>query len=298
MRNGSAFEGLGVAMVTPFNAQGQIDYPALQRLVEHLIQGGVDYLVVHGTTGESPVLGPEEKRAALDFVLEVNNGRRPVVLGIGGNNTAAVVKELKESDLSGVTGILSVSPSYNKPTQVGIVAHYRQVAEASSLPFILYNVPARTSSNVEASTTLLLADEIPHMVAVKEASGNMVQIMEIIQDAPEGFAVLSGDDALGLPILAAGGKGVISVVGNAFPDPYAKMVHAARKGDMVTARHHHYQLLDTINLLFVEGNPSGVKEALQYLGICERHVRLPLVSVSEETRKAIYASMAEGELVG
>lgn len=297
MKNGSAFKGLGVAMVTPFNAQGQIDYSGLQRLVEHLIGGGVDYLVVHGTTGESPTLNKEEKRAVLDFVLEVNNNRLPVAVGIGGNNTAAIAEEMKSTDYSGVSGILSVSPAYSKPTQAGIIAHYKTIAAVCPLPIILYNVPGRTASNISAETTLQLAKEVENIVAIKEASGDMTQIMRIIHDSPEGFEVISGDDALGLPIIAAGGKGVISVIGNAFPKPYSAMVHEALAGDFSSARKYHYQLLDTIEQIFAEGNPGGIKEALQYLGICERHLRLPLVNVSEKTRLAIYKSMAEDELV-
>lgn len=297
MKNGNVFKGLGVAMVTPFNAQGQVDYSGLQRLTEHLIEGGVDYLVVHGTTGESPTLSKEEKRKVLDFILEVNNGRLPVVLGIGGNNTAAVKEEMESTDYNGVTGILSVSPAYNKPTQEGIYQHYKTIAAACPLPIILYNVPARTGSNVTAETTLRIANDIENIVAVKEASGNMEQVMDIINQAAEGFAVLSGDDALGLPIITGGGLGVISVIGNGFPKRYSDLVHNALDSKLEAAQEIHNSLLETIELIFAEGNPGGIKEILQCLGICDRHLRLPLVNVSETTRKAIYKNLAEGELV-
>lgn len=297
MKNGSAFKGLGVAMITPFTAQGQIDYSGLEKITEHLIRGGVDYLVVHGTTGESPTLSKSEKRKVLDFILEVNNGRIPVVMGIGGNNTAAIVQEMESTDYKGLSGILSVSPAYNKPTQEGIYQHYKAIAAACPLPIILYNVPARTGSNVTAETTLRIANDVSNIVAVKEASGDMVQIMDIIKQAPEGFAILSGDDALGLPIIAGGGLGVISVIGNAFPRRYSGLVHSALDSRMEDAQEIHNSLLETIELIFAEGNPAGVKEILLYLGICERYVRLPLVNVSEKTRKAIYKNLAEGELV-
>ena len=297
MKNGNAFKGLGVAMVTPFTAQGKVDYSGLQRVTEHLIKGGVDYLVVHGTTGESPTLSLKEKRAVLDFILEVNNKRVPVVLGIGGNNTAAVANEMAETDYKGVDGILSVSPAYSRPTQEGIYQHYKTIAAECPLPIILYNVPSRTSSNMEAATTLRIARDIPNVVAIKEASGDMSQIMRLIKDGPEGFEVLSGDDALGLSVISAGGKGVISVIGNAFPTEYGAMVHAALDGHMKKAGQLHQNLLNLIELIFVEGNPGGIKEVLQYLGICDHYVRLPLVRISEAARNLLYRSLAEGALV-
>lgn len=297
MKNGNAFKGLGVAMVTPFTAQGKVDYSGLQRLTEHLIEGGTDYLVVHGTTGESPTLSKKEKRAVLDFILEVNNGRLPVVLGIGGNNTAAVAKEMAETDYKGVDGILSVSPAYSRPTQEGIYQHYKVIAAECPRPIIIYNVPSRTSSNIEAATTLRIARDLPNVVAVKEASGDMSQIMRIIKDSPEGFAVLSGDDALGLSVITAGGKGVISVIGNAFPKQYGAMVHAALDGQMKEAGLLHQNLLNIIELIFIEGNPGGIKEVLQYLSICEHYMRLPLFRISEAARNMLYRSLAEGALV-
>lgn len=275
------FRGLGVALVTPFLENGGVDMAGLQRLVEHNIKNGTDYLVVQGTTGESATLTAEEKKSVLDFVIEVNNGRKPIVLGVGGNNTAAIAETLENLDPSGIDGILSVSPYYNKPTQEGIFQHYKKLNAVTPLPIILYNVPGRTSSNVAAATTLRIAKELKNVVAVKEASGNLEQIMEIIMHKPKGFLVLSGDDALTLPHIAVGGDGVISVVGNAFPKRFSKMVHAALDGDMTTAKQYHYDLLEIIPMLFAEGNPAGIKRVLSTLGICKENVRLPLVPVSK-----------------
>jgi len=289
--------GLGVAMVTPFKKDGQVDYPGLQRLTEHLIRGGVDYLVIQGTTGETATLDDKEKRAVLDFILEVNNGRIPVILGLADNNTAALCKEIETTDLKGVSAILSASPAYNKPTQEGIFQHYKALDKVSPLPIILYNVPGRTASNVSGETTLRIARELKKVIAVKEASGNMTQIMHLIHEAPEGFQVISGDDAITLPLIACGAKGVISVIGNAFPEAFSEMVHLALKGNFEEARPINNRMLRTIDLLFVDGNPAGVKEVLNYLNICERHVRLPLVPVTEGTKNALYKSIAEAELL-
>ncbi|MCB9198758.1 MAG: 4-hydroxy-tetrahydrodipicolinate synthase [Flavobacteriales bacterium] len=278
----SKFKGLGVALVTPFLDNGGVDMAGLQRLVEHNVENGTDYLVVQGTTGESVTLTKEEKKAVLDFVIEINNGRKPIVLGVGGNNTAEIVKALSEMDTTGIDGILSVSPYYNKPTQEGIFQHYKALNAATKLPIILYNVPGRTSSNVTAATTVRIAKECKNIVAVKEASGNLEQIMHIINNRPKGFLVLSGDDALTLPHIAAGGDGVISVIGNAFPKRFSRMVHAALEGDLVQARKDHYDLFEMIPLLFAEGNPAGIKRVLATKGICKENVRLPLVTVSKE----------------
>lgn len=280
-------KGLGVAMVTPFDNEGNIDIDALKKLTTFLIEGGVDYLVVQGTTGESPVLSKTEKQLTLDTVAEVNNGRLPIVFGIGGNNTAALVNDLQSYDLSKVDAILSASPYYNKPTQEGIYQHYKTLAEATTLSIILYNVPGRTASNVLPETTLRIANDFSNIIAVKEASGNMEQIMTLIQDKPEGFLVISGDDAITMPIIAAGGDGVISVIGNAFPSEFKSMVSAGLKDDMPAARAMHYNLLSIIPLLFAEGNPAGVKEVLKYKGICGDTVRLPLVNVSENLKTAL-----------
>jgi 4-hydroxy-tetrahydrodipicolinate synthase len=293
----SKFVGLGVAMVTPFTAQGKLDFAGLKRLTEHLVSNGADYLVVQGTTGESVTLTTEEKRTVLDYILEVNNKRKPVVLGVGGNNTLAVAEQLRNLDIQGLSGILSVSPYYNKPTQAGIYAHYRALSEASPLPIILYNVPGRTGSNMAPETTLRLAHDFKNIVAIKEASGNLSQMEEIMQHRPAGFSVISGDDNLTLPAIALGADGVISVVGNAFPAAYSKMVHQALFGSVVDARLIHYRLRKLVDLLFVEGNPGGIKEVLHHLGICENHMRLPLMPVSEATRDKLYRELAERELV-
>lgn len=293
----SNFVGLGVAMVTPFTSQGKLDFAGLKRLTEHLIANGADYLVVQGTTGESVTLTTEEKRTVLDYILEVNNKRKHIVLGVGGNNTLAVAAQLRDLDSKGLSGILSVSPYYNKPTQAGIYAHYRSLSEASPLPIILYNVPGRTGSNMAPETTLRLAHDFKNIVAIKEASGNLSQMEEIMQHRPAGFSVISGDDNLTLPAIALGADGVISVVGNAFPAAYSKMVHQALFGSVVDARVIHYRLRKLVDLLFVEGNPGGIKEVLHHLGICENHMRLPLVPVSDATRDKLYRELADRELV-
>lgn len=294
----SIFKGVGVALVTPFQSNGQVDFPGLQRLVEHQNNNGTDYLVVQGTTGESATLNADEKKAVLNFVIEINAGRLPVVLGIGGNNTAAVVDTLKATDLTSVDGILSVSPYYNKPSQEGIYQHYKAVSAATDKPIILYNVPGRTMSNVTAETTLRIANDCKNIVAVKEASGNLEQIMKIIQYKPEGFVVLSGDDALTLPHMAIGGDGVISVVANAFPKRFSTLVHAAMDNNMELAREKHYELIEVIQALFEDGNPGGIKHVLQLLNICDDNLRLPLVNVNESAAKKLYELTAKiGEQV-
>ena len=291
------FGGVGVAIVTPFNVNGDVDYVGLQKLVNHLISGGVDYLVVQGTTGESPVITASEKRKILDLVIEVNEKRLPIVYGLGGNNTLNVCNAIKKMDLSGVDGLLSVSPYYNKPSQIGLFQHYKMVAEVSEIPVILYNVPSRTGGNVIAETTLKISEEIKGVVAVKEASGDLQQISQIIQHKPSHFEVISGDDVLTLPILALGGQGVISVVANAFPKSFKNMVHKALNGDFESARKSHFELLDIMNLLFLEGNPAGVKEALNHLGLCDSHVRMPLTNVSRGTSELILNAMKANDLV-
>jgi len=281
------FKGAGVALVTPFNADMSIDFPALRRLVQEQIAGGTNYLVVQGTTGESPTLNSNEKKQVLETVLEENNGKLPIVYGAGGNNTMSVIEAFKNIP-KGVDGILSVAPYYNKPTQAGYLAHYKALASETDLPIILYNVPGRTGSNVLAETTLELA-EIKNIVAMKEASGNMEQIMEIIRCKPEGFLVLSGDDAITLPLIAAGADGVISVVANSFPRQFSQMVTSALNGDFETARKFHYDLLPVTKLMFAEGNPGGVKIALEELGWMKPFMRLPLVQVSEGLKAKIVA---------
>lgn len=290
------FKGLGVALVTPFSENGNVDYAGLQRLVELQIQGGTDYLVVHGTTGESVTLTKEEKVTTLDFIKEIAANRIPIVLGIGGNNTREVCNELDSTDLSGVSGILSVSPAYNKPTQEGIYQHYKAISQATDREIILYNVPGRTSKNVVAETTVRCAEDFKNIVAVKEASGDLEQVMSILQNRPDGFEVLSGDDALTLAMLGCGADGVISVVGNAFPQVFSKMVHAALDSNMAEARTQHYQLFEMIDWLFADGNPAGIKEVLKYLNICHNYVRLPLVPVGKQVSDKLYALIADSGL--
>ncbi len=279
------FKGSGVALVTPFNQDMQIDFDALASLVEYQIENGTDFLVVQGTTGESPTLSKSEKMDVLNEVIEINEGRCKIVYGVGGNNTAAVA-ELLAGLPQGVDGILSVSPYYNKPIQKGIVAHYKILADSTDLPIILYNVPGRTGSNVAPETTLELA-EVKNIVAVKEASGNMEQIMQIIKYRPSGFGVLSGDDNLTMPLIAAGADGVISVVANAFPALFSQMVHSAIRGDFDAARKAHYTLFDVTKMFFEQGNPGGVKAALAHMELMDEYMRLPLFPVSDELRKRI-----------
>jgi 4-hydroxy-tetrahydrodipicolinate synthase len=291
------FRGLGVALITPFRANGAIDHAALAKVVEHQVVGGIDYLVVMGTTGESATITLAEKQQLLAQVIEVVHNRVPVVLGIGGNNTAAVMEQMQAFDLDGVDAILSVSPYYNKPTQEGIYQHYKALAQVSLRPIILYNVPGRTMSNITAETTLRLARDFKNIIGIKEASGNLDQVGLILKHRPKDFLVISGDDALTLPILAMGGDGVVSVVGNALPEEFARLVHAAMEGDYATARAEHLRLIELISLLFVEGNPGGIKEAMKSLGLCENHLRLPLVPVSKATADKIYHALADAELV-
>ena len=279
------FTGSGVALVTPFNKDYSIDYDALRKLVRYQIDNGTDFLVVQGTTGESPTLSQDEKLQVLQTVIDENKGALKIVYGVGGNNTMDVGEKLKKVPV-GVDGILSVSPYYNKPTQQGIIEHFRYIATCTHLPIILYNVPGRTGSNMLPSTTLKLA-EIPNLVAVKEASGNMEQIMEIIRLKSEGFGVLSGDDAITMPLIAAGADGVISVVANAFPKRFSEMVHASMDENLPVARKAHYDLLSITKMFFEEGNPGGVKVSLNKQGLMEETMRLPLYPVSDLLRNRI-----------
>jgi 4-hydroxy-tetrahydrodipicolinate synthase len=282
----NSFTGSGVALVTPFKKDYSIDYDALRRLVRYQIESGTDFLVVQGTTGESPTLSQEEKMLVLQTVIDENQGALKIVYGVGGNNTIDVGEKLKKVP-AGVDGILSVSPYYNKPTQQGIIEHFSYLASCINLPIILYNVPGRTGSNMLPSTTLKLA-EIPNLVAVKEASGNMEQIMEIIRLKPKGFGVLSGDDAITMPLIAAGADGVISVVANAFPKRFSEMVHASLEEKLPMARAAHDDLLTITKMFFEEGNPGGVKVSLNAQGLMEEAMRLPLFPVSDSLRNRIY----------
>ena len=284
------FKGLGVAMVTPFNADGSIDYLGLERLTNHLVDGGVNYLVVMGTTGENPTINNEEQQAILQKVKEINARRLPIVFGIGGNSTAAVVDRLKAENLEGVDGILCVSPYYNKPSQEGIYQHYKAVSDATPLPVIMYNVPGRTGSLVSAETTLRIA-QLPNIVCTKEASGSLDICMDVIRGAPEDFGVISGDDNYTMPYIAAGMQGVISVLGNAYPKEFSQMVNYALDGDFKNAKHLHYKLLPLMKAIFMDGNPGGVKYALNKLGICQNEFRLPVVPVNKTTEKSLDGAM-------
>lgn len=281
------FTGIGVALVTPFNNDSSIDFTSLEKLVNHVITGGVNFLVALGSTGETPTLSREEQQQVLSFIVSKCNNRVPVVCGIAGNNTAEVVNNVQTYDLTGVSGILSASPHYNKPSQEGIYQHFKAIAQATKLPIILYNVPGRTGSNMAPDTVLRLANDFSNIVAIKEASGNLAQCMDLVKDKPAHFAILSGDDDLILPQASIGMEGVISVAANSFPKDFTTMVNHALTGNYIDARKLHYKLIDGIKLLFAEGNPTGVKCTLEELGICPCNVRLPLVPATDALRKKI-----------
>ena len=283
------FTGTGVAIVTPFRDDGTIDFKAYANLIKHLIANNVDYLVVLGTTGESATLTKDEKNALIDFTVENVNGEVPVVVGMGGNNTHSVVSDIKNHHFDGISAILSVAPYYNKPSQEGLYMHYKDIATASPVPVILYNVPGRTGVNIQAETTLRLAHDFENIVAVKEASGDFAQVMKIIRDKPQNFSVISGDDLLTLPLLSIGATGVISVIANAFPAEFSGMVNAALDKNLQKARNYHYLLTEMMGLLFEEGNPAGVKAALKAKNICEQNLRSPLLPVSEKLFQKIKA---------
>jgi 4-hydroxy-tetrahydrodipicolinate synthase len=286
-------KGLGVAMVTPFKKSGEVDINGLKKLTDHLVTGNADYLVVMGTTGESVTLSKEDKKLVLDTIMSTNNGRKPIVLGIGGNNTADIASQMARIEPHGITAFLSVTPYYNKPTQNGLFEHYKTLSESSKLPIILYNVPGRTGVNLLPDTVSKIAFDCRNIIGIKEASGNVEQVMSVIQQTPKEFLVISGDDALTLPLISAGCDGVISVVGNAFPKEFSEMVNLALTGDFENARLIHYRLLDIIKLLFVEGNPAGVKEVLSQLDICGEYLRLPLVPVSDEISEKLRHEMID-----
>jgi 4-hydroxy-tetrahydrodipicolinate synthase len=288
MAKNSKLKGTGVAIVTPFDKDNNVDYRSLGKVVNHIIKGGVEYVVVLGTTGESVALSKDEKASVVAHVVETVDKRVPVVLGLGGNNTAEILNSFKRSsDFDHIDAILSVSPYYNKPNQRGIYQHYKAISENSPLPIILYNVPGRTSSNITAETTIKLAEDFKNIVAIKEASGSLEQCMKIIKHKPKDFMVISGDDMLTLPIIASGGDGVISVVANAFPKDFSEMTRQILAGNVKEAQRLHYKLTDIIEQLFADGNPAGIKAVLELMKICGGNVRLPLVRVNKATQNAL-----------
>jgi 4-hydroxy-tetrahydrodipicolinate synthase len=287
------FRGTGVAIVTPFKNDSSIDFAALGRVIDHVIKGGVNYIVALGTTGESVTLSKEEKKAIISYVVEAVDSRVPVVYGIGGNNTQEVINAIRHADLTGVEGILSVAPYYNKPTQRGLYQHFKEIATCSTLPVIIYNVPGRTACNISADTCLELAHSCENIVAVKEASADMTQIMKIIKGKPENFLMISGDDMLTIPVVAAGGSGVISVLANAFPSQTCDLVNQSLKNNFKSAREVQFRFLEMIELLFVEGNPAGVKDMLSIMNLCHNYVRLPLVPVSRAIHTRIQKAVEE-----
>ena len=277
------FRGLGIALVTPFTPDGQVDYKSLKRLVEYQIDNGADFLCILATTGETPCLTQDEKEKITQLVKDVYHGRLPILKGCGGNNTAAVVEELRTADWSGIDGILSVCPYYNKPSQEGLYQHFKAIAEASPLPVVLYNVPGRTGINLKPETTVRLANDCENIVAVKEASGSLEQVDEIIKNKPQRFDVLSGDDALTFSMVASGAAGVISVIGNALPKEFSRMIRLEFQGEYEPARKIHHMFTELYSLLFVDGNPAGVKALLHEMGFIENQLRLPLVPTKVST---------------
>lgn len=281
------FSGTGVALVTPFHKYGTIDFSSLKKIVKHVLNGKVDYLVVLGTTGESATLSHDEKNAIVDFVLEVSKNKVPVIKGVGGNNTQEIINTIKSESFDGLSGILSVCPYYNKPPQKGIYQHYKTIASASPVPVILYNVPGRTGTNISVETTLQLAHEFDNIVAIKEASGDLGQVSRIIKDKPEDFLVISGDDALTVPMMSLGAAGVISVAANAFPKEFSSMVNLCLEGKFSEATGIHYSLLDIMETLFEDGSPGGIKAALQILDLAQNNLRLPIVKIN----KSVYLKL-------
>ena len=287
------FKGLGIALVTPFLSDGSVDYKSLQRLVEYQIQNGADFFCILATTGETPCLTAEEKERIKNLVVELNKGRLPILMGCGGNNTAAVVEDLKTADLSGIDGILSVCPYYNKPSQEGLYQHFKAIAKASPLPVVLYNVPGRTGINLKPETTVRLAKDCENIVAIKEASGSLEQVDEIIKNGPLGFDVISGDDALTFSMIASGAAGVISVIGNALPKEFSRMIRYEFRGEYEPARKIHHRFTELYSLLFVDGNPAGVKALLHEMGFIENELRLPLVPTRITTMQKMAAILKE-----
>ena len=287
------FKGLGIALVTPFTASGAVDYAALKRLVQFQLDNGADFLCILATTGETPTLTTEEKTNIKNLVIELVKGRVPILMGCGGNNTAAVVEELRTADWHGIDGVLSVCPYYNKPSQEGLYQHFKAIASATSLPIVLYNVPGRTGINMKAETTVRLARDFHNIVAIKEASGSLEQVDEILKNAPKDFAVISGDDALTYPMVACGAVGVISVIGNALPREFSKMLRLEFNNEFAAARKIHHKFTDLFSLLFVDGNPAGVKAMLSEMGFIENVLRLPLVPTRRTTKQRISEILKE-----
>ena len=293
MENDKRLRGVGTALVTPFTKKGDIDFEALERVVEFSIDGGVDFLVALGTTGESPTLNSEEKREVCAAVARFNRGRLPLVMGMGGNDTASLLKQIGKTDFSGYSYILSVAPYYNKPGQRGLYAHFKAVAEASPVPVIVYNIPSRCGANIEPETIVKLAESVPNIAAVKEASGLIVKISEILRDRPAHFSVLSGDDSLTLPLVAMGADGVISTAANLLPKEMSQIVRGVQEGNLAMAQQLHYRISEILKLFFEQGNPPGIKVGLHIRGLCENVLRLPLVPVTRNLYGRMEAELAK-----
>lgn len=281
------FKGLGIALVTPFASDGSVDYDVLKNLLDYQLKNGADFFCILATTGETPTLTKDEKQKIKELVVEKVGDKVPILIGCGGNNTADVVNELQTADFSGIDGILSVCPYYNKPSQEGLYQHFKAIAGATNMPVVLYNVPGRTGVNLKAETTVRLARDCESIVAIKEASGSLEQVDEIIKNKPDGFDVISGDDALTFPMIACGAAGVISVIGNALPKEFSRMIRLEMKGEIESARKIHHKFTDLFNLLFVDGNPAGVKAMLHEMGMIENVLRLPLVPIRLTTMQKI-----------
>lgn len=279
------FHGLGIALVTPFKQNGEIDYDALEKLIEYQLENGADFFTILATTGECPCLSAEEKEKLTETIISIVSGRAPILKYCGGNNTAAVVEEIKQTNWKGIDGILSICPYYNKPSQEGLYQHFKAIAETSSLPIVLYNVPGRTGVNMKAETTVRIANDFPNIVAIKEAAGSLEQVDEIIKNKPKHFEVISGDDALTFPMIASGAVGVISVIGNALPKEFSRMIRLEFNGEYDAARIIHHQFTELYKLLFVDGNPAGCKALLNDMGMIENVLRLPLVPTRIETKQ-------------
>ena len=287
------FKGLGIALITPFNEDGYVDYPTLSKLVEYQLKNGADFLCILATTGETPCLTADEKKQIKDTIVSTVHGRVPILMGCGGNNTAAIVEELKTGDFSGIDGVLSICPYYNKPSQEGLYQHFKAISAATKLPIVLYNVPGRTGVNMTAATTVRLARDCKNIVARKGASGNLEQVDEIIKNKPSSFDVISGDDALTFPMISCGAVGVISVIGNALPKEFSKMIRLEFKGEYEAARKIHHRFTDLFSLLFVDGNPAGVKCVLSEMGMIKNILRLPLVPTRITTMQRISEILKE-----